>query len=879
MSLGTKLRRLGRPGVISSCLCLHRADCVSYEWVVIQIPSDQLPRAICIPSPLQLIVFALLLLPVLHSSPPPSCDSVVASFISPNTHASSLANLIDCASLQHPAAAFYLGMHYVNQGDHVAAAAAFLTCYTSDGGSSACLTNYINTAPLHDHHAVDILVHASSSSSLPLPPHHLQESLRARLIATSRCPRPFPVIFHQHITSPIVACAVAAAYSQCCVGWPPDRSQLSPRTIPCVATAARAFALARRLGGYISSNTTTTSSSSCGTIGLAALLPLLVSSSSSSSFSSSSAANIITRHIHHLYLHPPPPSMFSQLKELAFSVLADASMAGGEGEAAAWALGKMEPDGPRDLRMMHAVVSGMLWKQHAAAVAAAESAVHAMSQQHVGPELACSALDGVGGMSRFLPPFVTLSVPWSVPWVTTCFLQHAHTSLLHKAVLVDACHPSPPFSLLARDPRIRVGLISSDFRYHPTTQLLHEVLGQIKARWSHRLSLVGIFCGGGGRDDDTQLIINNVNEWFDVSNDDDATAAAAICALQPPLHIAIDIDGFTSAARPAILTYNVAPVTASYLGFMHPMTRKRARFFITDAQLSPPDIRPLISGGGDARQFLSAYAYVPGSSYPTGTFARIRKRADGSSTSARKSAMLCNLGQPHKLSPAFFAALHTIACDAWFPPLRTVGPVSKDELVGVNVTVAVLQPGRAAAARQIEELWSHLGPCEGHSASPPLLLLPRLSKQQHLDRLRDCSIFADTWPYGAHTVLVDAATRGVPTVSFVDFKVQGRVSASVANEFRGCIYTARTIQDYVSLSTRLLRRQSRQRAPNSCSQHDESTQEPSSSLKANRYLGERHAVLADGLAGLLRLMWEHNAASNNRNDCAALVPSSRHASL
>jgi hypothetical protein len=76
----------------------------------------------------------------------------------------------------------------------------------------------------------------------------------------------------------------------------------------------------------------------------------------------------------------------------------------------------------------------------------------------------------------------------------------------------------------------------------------------------------------------------------------------------------------------------------------------------------------------------------------------MRKRADGSSSSVRKSAMLCNLGQPHKLSPAFFAALHTIACDAWFPPLRTVGPDSKDELVGVNVTVAVLQPGRYAAA-------------------------------------------------------------------------------------------------------------------------------------------------------------------------------------
>jgi hypothetical protein len=163
MSLGTKLRRLGDTALVSSCLCLHRADGVHYEWGVKKIPSEQLPSAIYIPSPLQLIVFALLLLPVLNSSPPPSCDSVVASFISTNTHTSSLASLMDCASLQHPAAAFYLGMHHIKQGvqhlpneanvvsfteiqrlfsfssqlltgDHAAAAAAFLACYTSDGG-------------------------------------------------------------------------------------------------------------------------------------------------------------------------------------------------------------------------------------------------------------------------------------------------------------------------------------------------------------------------------------------------------------------------------------------------------------------------------------------------------------------------------------------------------------------------------------------------------------------------------------------------------------------------------------------------------------------------------------------------------------------------
>jgi hypothetical protein len=132
------------------------------------------------------------------------------------------------------------------------------------------------------------------------------------------------------------------------------------------------------------------------------------------------------------------------------------------------------------------------------------------------------------------------------------------------------------------------------------------------AQASHiRITLVGIPCGGGGSDSDTQLIKDNVHEWLDVSdgevnvligagggggggggdddNDDDkccchsahtapllhhpltqpssasdSSAAATICALTPPLHIAIDIDGFTSAARPAIFAHKCLPLTTPH---------------------------------------------------------------------------------------------------------------------------------------------------------------------------------------------------------------------------------------------------------------------------------------------------------------------------
>jgi predicted O-linked N-acetylglucosamine transferase (SPINDLY family) len=47
------------------------------------------------------------------------------------------------------------------------------------------------------------------------------------------------------------------------------------------------------------------------------------------------------------------------------------------------------------------------------------------------------------------------------------------------------------------------------------------------------------------------------------SSASDTSAAAAICGLKPPLHIAIDIDGFTSAARPAIFAHKYHPLTTT----------------------------------------------------------------------------------------------------------------------------------------------------------------------------------------------------------------------------------------------------------------------------------------------------------------------------
>lgn len=78
---------------------------------------------------------------------------------------------------------------------------------------------------------------------------------------------------------------------------------------------------------------------------------------------------------------------------------------------------------------MNAVVAGALLSDWMAAAAAAEAAVLRLLPRDASLARACAAADNAdgAGMSRYLPPFVTLSVAWSANWISACFLQHAHT--------------------------------------------------------------------------------------------------------------------------------------------------------------------------------------------------------------------------------------------------------------------------------------------------------------------------------------------------------------------------------------------------------------------------------------------------------------------
>jgi hypothetical protein len=87
------------------------------------------------------------------------------------------------------------------------------------------------------------------------------------------------------------------------------------------------------------------------------------------------------------------------------------------------------------------------------------------------------------------------------------------------------------------------------------------------------------------------------------------------------------------------------------------------------------------------------------------------------------------------------------------------------------------------------------------------------------------------------------------------------------------------MDEYVALSVRLLQRHKR-RATSSCGGLDESSPKAtasSSSSAAAAAAESRHTRLADGVAALLRLMWDEYTASEGEAALAGLVLSAGNA--
>ncbi len=214
------------------------------------------------------------------------------------------------------------------------------------------------------------------------------------------------------------------------------------------------------------------------------------------------------------------------------------------------------------------------------------------------------------------------------------------------------------------------------------------------------------------------------------------------------LEILVDLKGFTTDSRPAILAHRPAPIQVNYLGYPSSMGTKLIDYIVADAVVAPFEHQPFF----DEAIVHLPHSYQPNDRRRPGTQAGVSRAAHGL---PEKGFVFCCFNNNYKLTPLVF--------DIWMRLLTAV-------------------PGRffgycRPITRPPRTSWRR--PRTRGIPSERLIFAPRLAYDQHLARLGLADLFLDTLPVNAHTTASEALWVGVPVLTCTGPHFASRVAASL----------------------------------------------------------------------------------------------------
>lgn len=310
------------------------------------------------------------------------------------------------------------------------------------------------------------------------------------------------------------------------------------------------------------------------------------------------------------------------------------------------------------------------------------------------------------------------------------------------APTVHAAHEAdtPPPS--RETPRLKIAYVSKDFKSHPVSYLIAEVIEQHDRE---RFEIVAINYGSA-KDDPMQ---HRLRAAFDAFHDVERLSDEHLAALcrELGIDIAIDLTGFTQGARSGLFASRIAPIQLLYFGYLGTSGTTAYDYLIADDVLIPAEARPFYD-----ERLLTLPWYQAND--------RQRPRPSTGLTRAEvglpaEAFVFCCFNNPCKIVPEQFAR--------WAEILRAAP----------DSVLWVLEEEAAAAAN----LRAH---AQAHGVDGTRIVFsPRCSREQYLERLALADLFLDTLPYNAGTTASDALWMGVPVLTLPGKSFAARVAASV----------------------------------------------------------------------------------------------------
>lgn len=293
--------------------------------------------------------------------------------------------------------------------------------------------------------------------------------------------------------------------------------------------------------------------------------------------------------------------------------------------------------------------------------------------------------------------------------------------------------------------RLRVGYLSSDFREHPTSQLIMGVLR------NHDRNAFELFMYCSGWNDGSPMR-KALEAQFDHSHSVSAMSDEAAAQLMRAhgIDILVELNGPTRANRMGILSYRPAPVQIGYLGWPGSVGGHVVDYIVGDTYTVPHGAEWL---------------------YPEKVIRLhpIYQPNDHRSYALPKALTRKQAGLPEDPSVqvlGMFNAINKVHGSVWESWMQILSAAPRSMLW-------IMDPGPVAKQALAEAT-------RQHGIDPRRLLAsPRLPYAQHLARIQCCDLMLDPWPYGGHTSTTDALFAGVPVLALEGENFAARVSAGL----------------------------------------------------------------------------------------------------
>ncbi len=320
---------------------------------------------------------------------------------------------------------------------------------------------------------------------------------------------------------------------------------------------------------------------------------------------------------------------------------------------------------------------------------------------------------------------------------------------------------------VGRGERIRVAYLSSDFLEHP---IAHLMAGVFEAHDRSRFEFIAIALRRDAASPTGLRLERAFDRFIDASMHSDEAVAALIAAAG--IDIVVDLMGYTSEERPAILLRRPAPIQVNYLGMPATMGSDHIDYILADEFVIPPHA---------AAYYSERIAYLP----------RCFQANDAARVEAGAAVTRTQLGLPEtgfvwacfcasaKISPLLF--------DVWMRLL--------DGVPGSVLWMVACSPGAQANLRR---------EAESRGIEPDrLVLAARESYPAHLARLKIADLCLDTWPFNGGATSSDALWSGVPIVTLAGEGFASRMTGSLLRAVGLPELVADNLQDYERVASSL----------------------------------------------------------------------------